>query len=125
MNYIEWNNAIGKFYFNSGKAEKDVNLFISKEDIIRIGKENGLSKKDKKIFKNFIRAIRRGVPGRPLKKNILEHALYAHQKWKGNPYRINGLVIEYPLYIGYLVIFVLPLTENHKTNGRSDAYYPK
>lgn len=125
MKYLEWNNAIGEFYFNSQKAEKDVNLFISIEDIIKIGREKGLSKKDKKIFKNFIKSIRRGIPGKPLQSNLLELALYAHQKWKGNPYRIDGVVIGYPLYIGYLVIFILPLTQSHGISGRSDAYYPK
>lgn len=125
MNYLEWNNAIAKFYFNEEKSEQDVNLFISRNDIVNIGRNEGLTKKDKKIFKNFIKSVRRGLPGKPLKGNIIEQAHYAFKKWQSNSISINGINIDYPLYIGYLVIFILPLTESHSSNGRSDAYYPK
>ena len=64
MNYLEWNNAIGKWFFNEEKAEQEVYLFISKNDIVRIGKENGIEAQDDNIFIDFIDGIRQGIPGR-------------------------------------------------------------
>jgi len=125
MNYLEWNNAIGKWFFNEEKAEQEVYLFISKHDIVQIGKEQGLDGDDEKIFVDFIEAIRQGIPGRSFNSNILEHALYAYNKWQENPMKIDGIQVEYPLYIGYLALFVLPLTESNQTDLRADAYYPR
>ena len=125
MNYLEWNNAIGKWFFNEEKAEQEVYLFISKNDIVRIGKENGIEAQDDNIFIDFIDGIRQGIPGRSSYGNILEHALYAYNKWKENPISIDDVQVEYPLYIGYLALFVLPLTESVQTDLRADAYYPR
>jgi hypothetical protein len=125
MNYLEWNNAIGKWFFNEEKAEQEVYLFISKHDIVKIGKEQGLDGRDDNIFIDFIEAIRQGIPGRSANGNILEHALFAYNKWQENPIRIDGVQVEYPLYIGYLALFVLPLTESNQTDLRADAYYPR
>lgn len=125
MNYLEWNNAIGKWFFNEKKAEQEVHLFISKHDIVKIGKEQGLDRSDENIFIDFIEAIRHGIPGRSSNGNILEHALYAHNKWQENPVKIDGVPVEYPLYIGYLSLFVLPLTESKQPDLRADAYYPR
>ena len=125
MKYLEWNNAIGKWFFNEEMAEQEVYLFISKHDIVKIGKEQGLDGRDDNIFIDFIEAIRQGIPGRSTNGNILEHALFAYNKWQENPMRIDGVQIEYPLYIGYLALFVLPLTESNQTDLRADAYYPR
>lgn len=125
MNYLQWNNAIGNWFFNQEKAEEEVYLFISRYDIIKIGKEIGLAGSDEEIFLDYIDAIKKGIPGRPFNGNILEQALYAFQKWQNNPIKIDGVPIEYPLYIGYLALFVLPLTERNQPNLRVDAYYPR
>lgn len=125
MNYLKWNNAIGKWFFNEEKAEQEVYLFISKHDIVKIGKQQGLDGGDENIFVDFIEAIRQGIPGRSSNGNILEHALYAYNKWQENPVKIDGVQVEYPLYIGYLALFVLPLTESNQTDLRADAYYPR
>ena len=125
MNYLKWNNAIAKLFFNEEKAEQEVYLFISKNDIVKIGKEHGLDGGNENIFVDFIEAIRKGIPGRPSNSNILEHALYAYNKWQENPVKIDGVQVEYPLYIGYLALFVLPLTESNQTDIRANAYYPR
>ena len=125
MNYLEWNNAIGKYFFNVKSAEQEVYLFISKHDIVKIGEEQGLDGGDENIFADFIKAIKKGIPGKPSNDNILEHALYAYNKWQQNPVKIDGIQVDYPLYIGYLVLFILPLTETNNTDIRADAYYPR
>lgn len=124
MEYLEWNNAIGKWFFNEEKAEQEVHLFLSKHDIVKIGKEQGLAGDDENIFLDYIEAIKKGICRKFSNGNILEHALYAYDKWQENPVKINGVPVEYPLYLGYLSLFVLPLTENNRLNLRADAYYP-
>tara|TARA_R110002050_G_scaffold85135_1_gene181721 strand:+ start:339 stop:3185 length:2847 start_codon:yes stop_codon:yes gene_type:complete len=125
MNYLQWNNAIGHFFFNEEKAEQEVYLFISKHDLIKVGRGNGLEGDDESIFLDYIAAIRKGISGRILKGNILEHALYAYDKWQENPVKIDNVPVKYPLYICYLTLFVLPLTENSQPDLRVDAYYPR
>ncbi|WP_228851266.1 hypothetical protein [Aegicerativicinus sediminis] len=125
MNYLEWNNAIGSFYFNLNKAEKEINLFISKSDIIQIGRNSGFQGKDKEIFNDYINAVKNGPPGSSLYFNILEAALYSYKIWKKNPIKIDNIIIEYPLYIGYLALFILPVTDNLESHRRADSYYPK
>lgn len=125
MNYLEWNNAIGKWFFNEEKAEQEVYLFITKHDIVKIGNMYGLDGDQETIFLNFIDAFKKGLPGKPINGNILDHAIYAYNKWQENPLTIDGVQVDYPLYIGYLVLFVLPLTEINQTDLRADAYYPR
>lgn len=123
MNYLEWNNAIGKWFFNEEKAEKEVYLFISKQDIIRIGKDNGLNGKDEEIFIDYIQAIKNSIPAEKKDWNILQcvHYIYFLQKELEEK---SSEQLEYPLYIGYLSLFVLPLVEKRSLNLRADAYYP-
>jgi len=125
MNYIEWNNAIGNFFFNQEKAEKEVHLFISNIDVVKIGRERGLDGDSESIFLDYIAAIRKGIPGKPSNANILEQALYTFNKWKDNPQRIENIPVKHPLYICYLTLFVLPLTEGSNSKLRVDAYYPR
>ncbi len=37
MDYLKWNNILASYFFNEQNAEKPVNLFITKEEIIKIG----------------------------------------------------------------------------------------
>jgi hypothetical protein len=123
MNYLKWNNAIGKWLFNEENAEKEVYLFITRHDIVKIGREYGLNGEDEEIFDDYINALREGVPGRPSQNNIIIHALYAYKKWKEK--NKKEPTAEFPLYLNYISLFVLPLTEDHNHNLRSDAYYPR
>lgn len=126
MDYIHWNNALAEFFFNEENAEKEVFLFITKEDVINVGKRSlGLEGDNELIFSDYIAAIRRGIPGNSSNSDILDLALYSYQKWREKPKKINGIEIKYPLYVGYLVLFVLPLTEGILPELRVDAYYPR
>lgn len=125
MNYLQWNNGIGRVFFNEEKAEKEVHLFVTKHDVVKAGKEQGIDGSDESIFLDYIKAIRRGLPGQPYSSNILEHSIYAYRKWQKRPIKIDGMPVEYPLYINYLALFVLPLTEINEPDLRADAYYPR
>ena len=36
----EWNNIISAYFFNPDNAGKDIHLFITKQEIINLAKEN-------------------------------------------------------------------------------------
>ncbi|MFP4547212.1 MAG: hypothetical protein ACLFQM_03705, partial [Fidelibacterota bacterium] len=124
MNYLEWNNALGKWFFNEEKAEQEVYLFITIQDIIKVGKEHGVEGSNKDIFLDFIQAIKENIQESPWYHYIIEHALFTYWQWCNNLNKLNETRFQYPFYIGYLSLFVLPLTENQDNNFRADAYYP-
>jgi len=124
MTYLQWNNAIGRSLFNEDKSEQPIYLFITRHDIIEIGRATGLDSSDEEVFSDFLSALRNGIPGTPKVNNILDQSLYAFTKWKQNPSQIDGTPVQFPLYLSYLILFILPLTENHNSAARVDAYYP-
>ncbi|MFD1188809.1 hypothetical protein, partial [Pontibacter rugosus] len=124
MKYLQWNNAVGKWLFNEDKAEEEVYLFVTRQDIINIGRENGLSLSDEDIFLDFINAVRIGIPGSPRNGNLLENAFYVYNKWIKGVSSIDGIPVEYPLYLVYLILFIIPLTEDENISSRKISYYP-
>lgn len=125
MSYLEWNNALGKWFFNNDKSDQEVYLFISRQDVIEIGIENGFGQNKEAVFNNYIDSVRNGLSNNKTENDsILKLALQAYREWKKGPEFIDGIKIERPLYIAYLVLFVLPLTESSTNEFRSDAYYP-
>ena len=124
LKYIAWNNLIGHFLFNRSKAEKEVYLFITKTDIIRIGEEAGIGRGED-VFANYLKAIKFGLPGSNSKGTLLDLAKHSYCKWLERPFRIDGEEVKYPLYINYLALFVLVLTEDVLLTRRAGSYYPK
>ncbi len=125
MNYLKWNNAIGNWFFNDKKAEQEVYLYITPQDLVNIGISNNLGENPEDVFLNFISALKCGLPGTPKNGNIIDRALYSYRKWVERPIKIDGISVSFPLYLPYLVLFVLPLTEGTHSDLRVDAYYPR
>lgn len=123
MNYVQWNNALGRSLFNEHKEDLEVYIYFTKENIIRIGKDYGIQGEDDEIFQDFINAL--NFEWAYGSDSILEKASRAYEKGvEKGCYRIDGVIIEYPLYLSYLVLFVLPLTENYESNVNStNSYY--
>lgn len=119
--YYKWNEALSHFFFNKSKAEKEIFLFITKEDIIETGATLRINENPEGIYENFLSAIRTGLPGTPTKKSILHQALWAHELWKTTLFSKE----EAPIYLSYLILFILPLTETKTENYRHNVYYPK
>lgn len=111
MNYPVWNNAIGAHLFNEENAGKEVLLYLTKEEIIAIGREHFPSEDDTSLWRNFIFSIKSGTGGGS--QSIVVRARNTYDKWlrSGTSLTINGVRMNYPLYLSYLVFFVLPLTE--------------
>jgi hypothetical protein len=123
MNYLEWNNLIGQYFFNSKNAGKDVHLYITKGEIISLAKDFFPGQSSEAIWKDLILAIKRGIPG-STQLPIIDKAIYALGKSYPKTVRIEGTEILRPAYITYLVFFVLPLIE-HQGAFTTSTYYAR
>jgi hypothetical protein len=111
MNFLEWNNHIAKHFFNSDHAGKDIHLFITKQEIINLVKENFEEETDQEIWEDFLRKLRNGLPGSSGFPDIFDKAIHSFHQWKKGIRAIDGVELKYPPYISHLVFAVLPLIE--------------
>lgn len=131
MKYLEWNNIISAYFFNSANAGKDIYLYLTKNDIIGLGKPYFTEETEDEIWTDFITSIKRGVPGS--NGNIIAKAKCAHSKNNlvgrnksdGTPATIEDIPVLYPPFISYFVFLVLPLIEVVEGNFRTTNYYGK
>lgn len=121
MNYIEWNNIISEYFFNSANAGTNIYLYTTKTDIIYLARKHFEEESNDEIWDDFIKAIKRGLPGS--NGNITVKAKYAYEKRL--LLRINSNEIKYPPYISYLVFFVLPLIEGINGTYSANNYYDR
>ncbi|TWV12783.1 hypothetical protein FQ707_08055 [Bacteroidaceae bacterium HV4-6-C5C] len=121
MNYLEWNNIISEYFFNSANAGKNIYLYTTKTDIIHLARIYFEEELDDEIWNDFIIAIKRGLPGS--NGNITAKAKYAYEKRR--LLSINSIEIKRPPYISYLVFFVIPLTEELDGAYSTNNYYDR
>jgi len=121
MNYLEWNNIISEYFFNSENAGKNIHLYTTRTDIIHLARKHFEDESDDEIWDDFSIAIKRGLPGS--KGNITAKAKYAYEKRQF--LRIDSIEIKYPPYITYLVFFVLPLIEGLDGTYSANNYYDR
>ena len=126
MKYIHWNYIIASYLFNEEHANQDVLLCMSKSDVIeayrkqtkvRISQNEDpivIEETEDKIWDDFIIAIREGISK---EGSLLKNLARCYHLTINNIYKYKGLDLyldseeHYPLYITYLMIFVLPLVE--------------
>jgi hypothetical protein len=133
MKYLEWNNIVASYFFNPGNAGKEIHLYITKNDIIQLGKDHLEDYSSEEIWIDFINSIKRGIQGSH--GNIIARAKFAHSKNNllynnadGSPGQLDGIPVIFPPYILYLVFLVLPLIEtvdNTSHTKRSNNYYDR
>lgn len=130
MKYLEWNNIISAYFFNPANAGKEIHLYLTKNDIIELGKATSRELKDDEIWLDYINSIKRGILGS--NGNIIAKAKFAHtknnliglKKADGTNATIDGVPVLYPPYISYLTFIVLPLIEDIDNNNlRANNYY--
>lgn len=130
MKYLEWNNIISAYFFNPDNAGKDIHLYLTKNDIIGLARQNFNEETEDEIWTDFINSIKRGIPGS--NGNVIAKAKHAHsknnliglKKADGTFATIDDVPVLYPPYISYLTFFVLPLIESiDNTNLRANNYY--
>lgn len=112
MNFLQWNNHIAQHFFSPGQAGRDIHLFITKQEIINLARENFNGELDSVIWEDFLRKLKNGLPGSNGFPDIFDKAIYSFQQWKRPAIKsIEGVELIYPPYISYLVFTVLPLIE--------------
>jgi len=116
MTYLEWNNAIINHFFNSENEEKEVMLYFSESIIDEIG-INNFPKPDDGYIADFYNALRLGVNG-ITNDNYIQRILDLEQKYVAGCRSINSIVFEYPPYLTYLLVFILPFT-----SGSASEYF--
>ncbi len=125
MDYLEWNALIAKCIFNEENAGKNIYLYLSKEDIIEIGKSIILTPNNDIIWKDFVCAIKESLFDFEYGNPIIEKAKILHEEWVNQNNNIfDQKTYLYPPYIVYLVLTVLPLTEAHESFDPRNYYDP-
>lgn len=126
MTYTAWNQLIGKHFFNEVMAEKEVFLFMSKEELISIAKpffDIEEYSDDNYILRDFISATKKGVEGAI--GTFLEKADYAYRNRNKIKIELNENEVQYPLYLSYLILLVMPLTETLADSINANNYYSR
>lgn len=126
MNYTDWNQLIGKYFFNTSMSEKEVFLFMSKEDLICLGRPYFDSEEysdDNFILRDFISATKKGVEGAV--GTLLEKAYCAYKDRNKIKLDCAEDNIQYPAYLSYLVLLVMPLTETLEDSINVNNYYSR
>ncbi|MDD4411795.1 MAG: hypothetical protein PHO58_04800 [Bacilli bacterium] len=121
MNYLQWNDAIIKHFFNEEKEEKEVTLYFSKIVINEIGKET-FEEPEYGYYENFLKALRMGVPGAN-NSDYIQRILYLDEHYKKGCRSINGVQLNYPPYLSYLLAFILPFTSGESLQGYTMANF--
>jgi hypothetical protein len=111
MTYLEWNNAIVKHFFNPENEEKEVMLYFSEAIIEEIGNTN-FTRPDDGYIEDFYKAIKLGVLG-VSNDNYINRILMLEQKYLSGCRRIASIQFEYPPYLSYLLVFILPFTSGN------------
>lgn len=112
MDYLSWNKIVGEEFFNDTKRDSHVILFISRKDIIELGKRNiKLSaSSDDHIWRDFIDALRNGCDGKVDNTCLIETleiiSNYYHRELKSK--RIHPCTVPY--YFLYLAAIIVSMS---------------
>jgi len=115
MNYLEWNNAIINHFFNSENEEKEVTLYFSEEVVNEIGSENFPLPEDG-YLEDFFCALRTGVCGTP-NNDYIQRIIGLENRHSQGCRGIKSIPFNYPPYLTYLIVFMLPFTSGKLPEG--------
>lgn len=115
MDYEEWNNIIAQHLFNPSHKGHDIFLYITKNQIIGLGKKYLQLNNDEEIWDDFIKSLKHH--NSPWTRDPIEIALELYNKWRLSNKK------GYPPYIAYLVLFTLPLIDSVEDNLNVNNYY--
>jgi len=109
LDYMKWNDAIAKHFFNDGMAGREVILHAD-ESVINEAGAGGID--------NFIESIKKGPDWTAEKKEFCAKAYEAYNDWRSRK-------LEYPPYIAYLACCVLAVTQENEDKFAPQAYYAR
>ncbi|MHB1687815.1 MAG: hypothetical protein ACYCVH_10625 [Ignavibacteriaceae bacterium] len=119
MNYLKWNEVLASNFFNELNAEKPVNLFITKDEIIKIGEQYFSQPKDEIIWNDFVNAVKEDLSGYQQDNKLIKRAsdkLYYFKHYRQN--------YQYPPYFIYLLLSIYPFTEFSEDIDAKSYYKP-
>lgn len=130
MDYLNWNEALGRHFFNPQKTGEAIYLHADRKTIEDVGIGSGYFDTPDAAWMSFLKAVKLGFsqtkPFDFLEKS--REAFQQKEKWKKERRIpcINKKSVEYPPHLTYLVLSVLPLTEGSPLDLKNkEAYYPR
>lgn len=141
MKYLQWNHIIGEYFFHPSKAGTEVLLYITKKEISELGIQKFNFTNESESWEDFCRAIKSRFPETSSKTNFIDKFSVVANKWKTferSVFQLNyqsdltidevsiyspTLKIVYPFYLGYLIAFVIPLTDN-VSEFTTNSFFP-
>ncbi len=110
MNFLGWNEAIGKHFFNTDRMGARVFFYVTDDVLNEIGAQANVDKDD------FLAAVKVGPPWNTrLGRGICQQALQTFENWRDRH-------SEYPPYLCYLALFVW--ADSVDVGFAKHAYYP-
>lgn len=118
MTYADWNNIICNYFFKPENGGKNVYLYLTKEDIIKIGQSHLIEKNESEIFIDFINALKNNNDSLNINKaySPIEQPLRLFNNWNKT---------DFPPFLAYLCLYIIPLTENYEDLYNSNNFYDK
>src|SRR5436190_23888930 len=106
MDYFAWNNLICDYFFNPTHGGEDVYLYLTKQDVIDIGKPQLEGLSNVQVWQDFINAVTYGEL--PTDEARVSYACLPIRK----PYLLYGRwnKNDLPPFLTYLVLYIIPLT---------------
>lgn len=141
MKYLQWNHIIGEYFFNPSKAGNEVLLYVTQKEISELGIQKFNFTNESKSWEDFCRAIKCEFPETSSKINFIDKFLVVANKWKiyerlvfelknQSDLKIDSVSIYsptykivYPFYLAYLIVFIIPLTDN-VNEFRANSFFP-
>ena len=112
MKYKEWNDEIAAYFFKPDMEGAPVLLAVERKVIEAIAEKNNT------IFEDFINAAKQGheLSSTNQRDKICAAAYKTFTTWQNQN-------LTYPIYIGYLALFVLAVTHGDSDDFSSNNYY--
>jgi hypothetical protein len=142
MKYLHWNHIIGEHFFNPSKAGKEVLLYITQKEISKLGISKFGFTSETQSWEDYCKAIKSEFPEISSQTNFISKFSIVANKWKSyerivfelqkhSDLKIDNISIYsptyhavYPFYLGYLIIFIIPLTDNVNAFRANSFFQP-
>jgi hypothetical protein len=140
LEYLQWNSVISNYFFNPEKAGKEVLLYITKNEISRLGVKHLNFLSEEESWEDYCEVVSKGLRNGGRKRLLSDNIKFAINEWdkyskwiyeKGNqhPFEIDNIPVTdpvssvaYPFFIAFIPALIIPLTEL-TTGVRANSYY--
>ena len=119
MNYLQWNEHISNHFFKPVNAGKDILFYLTQQDLIKFTRQYFNGATDEDIWNDFLNAIKYDDQK---KSNLIKpyspitRPLQLYANWNR---------VDTPPFIGYLILYIIPLTETYDEHFNTTNYYGK